>query len=81
MIRTMLIAAGTLAFVAFPAFANQCPTDMKKIDAALQTAQLSQADKAKVMELRKTGEELHNSGQHGDSVKTLGEAKKILGIE
>lgn len=61
--------------------AGQCPADMAKIDAAIQTAQLSETDKAKVMELRAKGEELHGSGDHAESVKTLGEAKQMLGIE
>jgi hypothetical protein len=55
--------------------------DMSKIDAAMQTAQLSDADKTKVTELRAKGEELHNSGNHAESVETLGQAKGILEIE
>ena len=54
---------------------------MSKIDAAMQTAQLSDADKAKVMELRAKGEELHEAGKHAESVETLAEAKKMLGVE
>ncbi len=77
----MLLSIAVVACLAGPAFASQCPTDMTKIDAAMQTAQLSDADKAKVMELRTRGEELHGSGNHAESVKTLGEAKTILGIQ
>jgi hypothetical protein len=79
MIRKTLFAA-ILAVSTTPAFAFQCPGDMAKIDAALQTAQLSDADKAKVMELRAKGEELHSAGQHQESVDTLAEALKILGM-
>lgn len=67
--------------VASPAFANHCPMDMKQIDAALKTAQLSDADKAEVMKLRKEGEALHNAGDHAKSVETLAKAKAILKIE
>lgn len=77
----MLLSIAVVACLAGPAFASQCPMDMSKIDAAMQTAQLSDADKAKVMELRTRGEELHGSGNHAESVKTLGEAKTILGIQ
>jgi hypothetical protein len=79
MIRKTLFAA-ILAVSTSPAFAFQCPGDMAKIDAALQTAQLSDADKAKVMELRTKGEELHSAGQHQESVDTLAEALQILGM-
>lgn len=77
----MLLSIAVVACLAGPAFASQCPMDMSKIDAAMQTAQLSDADKTKVTELRAKGEELHQSGNHAESVKTLGEAKAILGIE
>ena len=79
MIRKTLFAA-ILAVSTSPAFAFQCPGDMAKIDAALQTAQLSDADKAKVMELRAKGEEFHSAGQHQESVDTLAQALKILGM-
>jgi hypothetical protein len=64
-----------------PAFAAQCPANMAKIDAALQTAQLTAEQKAKVMELRAQGEQLHKSGQHQQSMQSLAEAKAILGIQ
>lgn len=79
MIR-MLFSATIVACLAGPAFAGQCPADMAQIDAAMETAQLSDADKAMVAELRAKGEELHNSGNHAESVETLGQAKVILGI-
>ena len=53
---------------------------MAAIDAALSTASLSEADMTKVKELRKQGEDLHNSGDHAGSEAALGEAKKMLGI-
>ena len=46
-----------------------------------QPSKLSDADKTKVMNLRKSGEEQHTAGEHAASVKTLGEAKMILGIQ
>lgn len=78
--KALLAIALGLAFAA-PAGASQCPQDMAAIDSAVQSAQLSEADKAKVMELREQGEEQHKAGEHAASVKTLGEAKQILGIQ
>lgn len=77
--RTIVAFAFMLA-VAGPAYAFQCPADMAAIDAALETAQLGDDDRARVEELRAQGEELHEAGQHQQSVDALAEAKTILGI-
>lgn len=83
MIRTAIrstMVALALTLVPAAAFASQCPMLMGEIDAALQTASLSEADKAKVQELRMKGEELHGAGDHAGSEAALNEAKQILGI-
>lgn len=79
--KTFIPAAVLSLALAGPAFAFQCPADIAKIDQALQSASLSDEQKAQVMELRNEGERLHQSGQHQDSVDTLAQAKEILGIE
>ena len=77
----LMIAAIVFSFSA-SAFAAQCPLDMRKIDAALaENPSLSESDMARVKQLRAEGEAQHNSGKHGESVRTLGEAKRILGID
>ena len=81
MIRKGILITTTITLLAGPAFASSCPTHMAAIDAALPGAQLSDADKAKVMELRKKGEEQHKAGDHASSLQTLGQAKTILGIQ
>jgi hypothetical protein len=76
-----LLLAVTLAGAAGFALAHNCPNEMKAIDAKLATnPQLSDADAAKVKQLRADGEAAHKAGKHDDSMKALGEAKKILGI-
>jgi hypothetical protein len=76
-----LISAAALSFMLIgPAFAFQCPADVAKIDEALASSSLSDGDKATVMELRNTGETLHSTGQHQESVDTLAKAKEMLGI-
>lgn len=63
------------------AFANNCPNEWKAIDAKLATnPKLADADMAKVKKLRADGEAAHKAGKHDVSMKTLGEAKKMLGI-
>ena len=81
MMKKLILAGIATLALTVSAYASQCPVDMSKIDAALQTVELSDANKAKVMELRAEGEELHASGNHAESVLTLGEAKEMLGIE
>ena len=76
-----LLIAAVLAGSAGLALAHNCPNEMKTIDATLATnPKLSDADMAKVKALRADGEAQHKAGKHDDSMKSLGEAKKILGI-
>lgn len=76
-----LLIVAALGLTAAPAFAGQCPMDMSKIDAAMASASLSDADMAEVQALRAQGEEEHNAGNHAASVETLAKAKMTLGIE
>ena len=72
-----LLAAGVL--VATPAFAFQCPKDMKAIDEALaKNPELSAQQMGEVKKLRADGEAFHKAGKHQDSVDTLAKAKKML---
>jgi len=76
LLLTMALAAATGL-----AMAHNCPNEMKAIDAKLASnPQLGEADAAKVKKLRADGEVAHKAGKHDDSMKALGEAKKILGI-
>lgn len=74
-------AAALILLASAPAFAGSCPMRMDKIDAALSSAKLSQADMGKVTSLRAKGEAMHKAGKHAESVAALKEAQKILGIE
>lgn len=63
------------------AFAHNCPNEMKAIDAKLRSAKdVSAEDMAKIKTLRAEGEMLHKEGKHSESMQSLGEAKKLLGI-
>ncbi len=74
LLATLLLSAASLAM------AHNCPNEMKAIDAALQSTRLSGADLDKVKSLRAEGEKAHKEGKHGESMKALGEAKKMLGL-
>lgn len=79
--RTILLgftlAAGVIVA---PAFGSQCPALMGQIDAALATADISEEERAQVLELRQRGEDEHEAGNHEASEQSLEEAKAILGI-
>lgn len=60
-------------------WAMHCPADMAKIDDLLKTDPPSDAKVlAQVQQLRAEGETLHKAGNHGESVKVLGEALQFL---
>ena len=74
------LAAMLLFCVSNLSIAHNCPNEMKIIDAALTSTKLAGADLAKVKALRADGEKAHADGKHSESMKALGEAKKLLGI-
>jgi hypothetical protein len=76
--KKALIFASFLV-LATPAFANQCPTLMNKIDDAMKTAQLDDATKTQVMELYNKGKAEHQAGDHAASEADLNAALKLLG--
>lgn len=71
---TVVLMASTFAF------AHGCPGEMRAIDAKLPSVKLSEADAAKVKELRAEGEKLHKEGKHTESMNALGQAKKMIGL-
>jgi len=78
--KKMLVMSALLAACGV-VLAHNCPNEMKAIDAKLATSpKLAEADMAKVKQLRTEGEAAHKAGKHDDSMKALGEAKKLLGI-
>jgi hypothetical protein len=79
--KKLLTVAAALALASGAALAHNCPNEMKAIDAKLATnPKLAAADMEKVRKLRADGEAAHKAGKHDDSMKALGEAKKLLGI-
>mgnify|MGYP001456777166 CR=1 FL=1 len=76
-----IAAALVLAGAAGVAQAHGCPGEMRAIDAKLATQPPLSADNAeKVKKLRADGEAAHKAGNHGESMRLLAEAKKLLGI-
>jgi len=77
----VLIAGVASVLVIGTAYATSCPKHMAAIDEALKTAKLDDAKKKQVTDLRAKGEAEHKAGNHAESLKSLGEAEKILGVK
>ena len=78
--KRILLAAAVVA-LASPALANNCPNEVKAIDAALQSASLDAGKKAQVQKLRDEADAAHKAGNHAASMKASGDAKQLLGIK
>jgi len=79
--KAFAMAAGLALCTASAVWANNCPNEMKVIDAKLATKPaLSKDVLDKVSQLRAEGEVQHKAGKHAESMKALGDAKKLLGI-
>jgi hypothetical protein len=79
--KKITVLAALLAMASTPVFANECPRDMKEIDAALaKKPKLSAPDLDKVKKMRAEGEQLHKTGKHKESLEILDKAKTLLGI-
>ena len=78
--RSMFLAAVALTALSAPALARECPTHVKKIDAALATASLGQEQKAEVQRLRDEGQRLHSEGRHQEAMETLAQAEELVGV-
>lgn len=79
--HAVLLSLGLTGALAGPALASQCPSDIAAIDEALQSASVTEEQKAQATALRDEGERLHAAGQHQESMATLAQAKEILGIQ
>ena len=76
--KRLFLTGAALVVLTTGVYAGQCPSLVKKVDEALATSQLSEADKTKVMELRNQGEAQHAAGQHAESVASLNMALQAL---
>jgi hypothetical protein len=80
--RLAILAAVASLMFAGPALANGCPGLMAKVDDALaKNPSLTAEQLAEVQQLRADGEAQHTSGQHAQSMESLGKALEILGVQ
>lgn len=81
MSRNYLTALLLLCLLSIPAHAASCDEELKKITDALETADLSDDQRAQVIDLKEQAEELCKSGNPDDAQEVLKEAKDMLSIQ
>ncbi len=80
--KHLFIAVAVLIGMTSPAFAKHCPKDAKIIEQSLAKAKgLSKMQMTEVKALHDKGLALHKSGKHGEAIKALHAATKILGVK
>lgn len=80
MMRKAFVTAAAFAMLATPVFAGTFDEDARVVEETVATAQISDADKAKVMELTRMAKEQNAAGQSEQAAATLDQAKQMLGI-
>ena len=76
--KSLLAAAAILIGFSVPAFANECPTLIKKAEEGLQMSSLDEAAKKKVADHIAQAKAEHDAGKHDESVATLNDAMGLL---
>ncbi len=78
MIKRIVLASALAIAFATPALAGHCPVDVKAIDNGLAKMSVPAAQMSEVKALRDKGDAEHKAGSHGDSVKNLAKAMRII---
>jgi hypothetical protein len=77
--RQTLLWATLAVTLAAPAFANQCPMLMGRIEEAMATSSADNAIKSQATTLLEEGRTAHEAGDHATSEAKLNEALALLG--
>ena len=80
--KSILVTAAVVVAMTSPALAKHCPKDAKIIDQSMREAfELTTKQMAEVKVLHAMGLAYHKDGNHGEAIKTLHAATKILGVK
>jgi hypothetical protein len=79
--RLALLAMVLLAATAVPAFADQCEDDVKKIEAALASKDISDDERAQLEDMKKQAAQLCAAGNTQEGLDVSAEAKAMLNID
>lgn len=79
--KLTLLVLALLAATAVPAFANQCEDDVKKLEAALASKELSGDERVQAEDMKKQAAQLCAAGNSQESLDVSAEAKAMLDID
>ena len=79
--RLAVLAFAALSVTAVPAFANQCEDEVKKIEAALASQDISSDERAQLEDMKKQAAQLCAAGNAQESLDVSSEAKAMLNID
>jgi hypothetical protein len=80
LVKTLAAAAMTLAFLAGPAMANQCPLLIKQLKDAIAKIPAGDAKAKQALALVDEAQKLHDTSAHAKSVEKADQAAKVLGV-
>ena len=79
--KVALLVLALLAATAVPVFANQCEDEVKKIEAALASKELSGDERAQLEDMKQQAAQLCAAGNAQESLDVSAEAKAMLDID
>ena len=79
--KTLIYAVAILTALSTASFAGQCQDDIAKIDAALQTQNLSADERAQLEDMRNQAVQLCGAGNEDEGLDVTAEAKAMLNIQ
>jgi hypothetical protein len=79
--RLAVLAIALLAAAPSPAFADQCEDDIRKIEAALASQDISKDQRAQLEDMKKQAAQLCAAGNTQEGLDVSSEAKAMLNIE
>ncbi len=79
--KLFLLALALLAATAVPALANSCEDEVKKIEAALASKDITSDERAQLEDMKKQAAQLCAAGNAQESLDVSAEAKAMLNIE
>lgn len=79
--RLALLAIAVFAATAIPAFANQCEDEVRKVEAALASKEISGDERAQLEDMKQQAAALCAAGNTQESLDVSAEAKAMLDID
>lgn len=79
--KRVLLSFALLSAAVMPAFADQCGDEVKKIEAALASKEISSDERAQLEDMKKQAAQLCAAGNTQESLDVSAEAKAMLDID